>query len=157
MAIKSQKNISWQAPEFRHYQKNYAWYVTFIAVSILIIGYFALDKDFFASICLTIMAGLIIFFAAQTPEEINIELNSRHIRFGNLMYSYQQIQHFWIVNTPHHKTLNLRTTASLNNIVILELEQQDPDEIRDYLLAYIPEHEETDATVPQKIMHHLKF
>jgi hypothetical protein len=157
MSIKNPKIISWQAPEFRHYQKNYAWYVTFVAVSILVIGFFALNQDYFAAVCLAIMALLLLFFAKQSPEKINIEINSRHIRFGNLMFPYQQIQHFWVVNVPGHKTLNLRTTAMLNNIIILELERQDPEEVRDYLLAYVPEHEETDPTVPQKIMHRLKF
>lgn len=157
MSTQNQKTILWQAPEFKHYPKSYAWYVTFWAISILIVGYFFVNKDFFAGICLLILAGLVTFFAKQEPEIILVEISHKHIRFGNLVFPYQQIQHFWIVNNQHHKTLNIRTTALLNNLIILELENQDPDDVRAYLMKFVPEHPETEPTVPQKIMHKLKF
>jgi hypothetical protein len=157
MATQNQNTITWQAHEFKHYEKNYGWYVVMVSVSVLIIGFFAIQRDYFASVCLAIMACLVYFFSKQTPEIVEIELSSKHIRFGRLLFPYQQIKHFWIVNNPRHKTVNLHTTAALNNIIILELEDQDPDEVRDYLLRHVPEHTETDETTVQMVMHRLKF
>ena len=153
----NQTIISWQAPEFRHYEKNHAWYITLAAVSILIIGFFAIERDFFAAVCLAIIAAFIFFFARQKPQIVVIELDHRGVKFGNLMFPYKQIKHFWVVHNERHKTLNLQTTAMLNNLMILELEKQDPETIRRFLLSHLPEHEETEETPVQKIMHRFKF
>ena len=155
--MSNQTIISWQAPEFRHYPKTTGWYVTLVAISILLIGFFAIERDYFAAVCLAIMTGFVLFFARQVPGTVDVELNSKHVRFGNIVFPYQQIKHFWIVNNQNHRTLNLHTTALLNNIIILELEDQDPDLIRNFLLFYLPEHSETEETAAQRIMHRLKF
>jgi hypothetical protein len=157
MAQQNQNSITWEAHEFRHYEKGSGWYFTSGAICLLIIGYFAIQRDFFASVSLAIIAGFMFYFARQVPDMVEIELNSKNIRFGNLVFPYQQIKHFWIVNKEHHKTLNLHTTAVLNSIIILELEGQDPDEVRDFLLRYLPEHQETEETMAQRIMHRFKF
>lgn len=153
----SNHTLSWQAPEFKHYSKNYAWYVTLIAVSILIVGFFAIERDFFAAITIAIMAVLLALFARHKPEVIIVQLSPRGVHFGNLMYPYKTIKHFWIVEDTNHRTVNFQTTALLNNLLILELMEQDAETIRQYLIQHLPEHQETDATVPQKIMHKLKF
>lgn len=153
----NQTIISWQAPEFRHYEKNYAWYITLAAVSVLVVGFFAVERDFFAAVCLAIIAAFIFFFAKQRPQIVIIELNPKGVVFGNLLFPYKQIKHFWIVHNERHKTLNIQTTAMLNNLMILELEEQDPEEIRRFLLNHLPEHEETEETSIQRIMHRFKF
>ena len=39
----SNKNtISWQAPEFKHYEKNAGWYITLISIAVLILGFFVI-------------------------------------------------------------------------------------------------------------------
>jgi uncharacterized membrane protein YobD (UPF0266 family) len=155
--MSNQQPISWQAPEFRHYQKGYAWYVTLAAMSILIVGYFAVNQDYFAAVCLAIMAGFIYFFARQAPQVVVIELNQSGIAFGELFFPYKQIKHFWIVYNNTHRTINLHTTAMLNNMMILELEDQDPETVRQFLLRHVPEHSETEETPVQRIIHRFKF
>ena len=39
----------------------------------------------------------------------------------------------------------------------VELESQDPEQAREYLLQYLPEHSETQETPIQKVMHRFKF
>jgi uncharacterized membrane protein YobD (UPF0266 family) len=142
MDQKNQNTISWQAHEFRHYPKNIGWYVTLVSITILVIAFFVLvQSDIFAAVCIGIISLLVIFFSRQTPELTNIELSNKGITFGNLFYPYKQLQYFWIVN----------------NTVILELENQDPDNIRLHLLNHVIEHTETEETGPQRIMHKFKF
>jgi hypothetical protein len=158
--MKNQKNqapITWQAAEFKHYEKNAGWYVTLIAMAILIVAFFALQGDIFAAVTTGILALIVIFFSRVKPQDVDIELSHRGIKFGTVFYPYKQIKHFWVVHNEHHKTVNFHTTTYVNNILILELGDQTPDEIREYLLQHLPEHEETEATTAQKIMHRLKF
>lgn len=152
------QTISWQAPEFRHYEKNIGWYVALLGTVVLIIGFFVIiENDIFGAISLGIMALLLLYFARQKPLIVEIELNHKGLKFGTLFFPYKQLKDFWVVHNDNHKTLNLRSTTYVNNLLIIELEDQDPDEIRLFLLQYLPEHEQVHETFVQRISHKLKF
>lgn len=154
----SKSSIVWRAHEFRHYEKNTAWYVTFTCIALLFISFFVfVQSDYFAAITIAIISAMVIFFATQKPEEVEMELTEKHVRFGNLHYPYKQIKHFWIVNNHKHKTLNLETVTYVNNLLILELGDRTPEEIREFLLPRLKEHELTQETFSQRIMHWFKF
>ncbi len=153
----NKNNISWQAPEFKHYEKTSGWYVTLTAIGILIIGFFIIQKDIFAAVTMLLLTACIVFFSRQKPEILDIELTSKGINYGSLHFPYKQLKSFWIVNTENHKTLNIITTTYLNNVLIFELEGQDPEEVRAFLIQNLPEHEYTKETSAQKLMHKLKF
>ena len=154
----NQNNISWQASEFKHYQKNLGWYVTLVAITILALAFFVIvEKDIFAAVCLGLISILIILFSLHSPKTVNIELNKQGVKIGDLFHPYKQIKHFWVVNDEHHRTINLQTSALVNNTLILELESQDPEVVRLYLLRFIPEHPQSEPTAAQRIMHRFKF
>jgi len=154
----AQQNITWEAHEFKHYPKTAGWYVTLVAVFILLMAFFIIvESDYFAAVCLAIICALVIVFARQTPKRVEIELNERGIRFGTLVYPYKQLKYFWVVNNERHQTINFHTSAFINNVVILELENQDPETVRSFLLRFLPEHHLTEETTAQRIMHRFKF
>jgi hypothetical protein len=157
MATQNTNKISWQAPEFRHYEKNIGWYVTLLGIAVLVVAFFIIQQDIFAAVTMAILSLLIVLFSRHKPGLINIELSSKGAHLGGLFYPYKQIKHFWIVDNQNHKTVNLETTAYLNNLIILELEEQDPDKVRNFLRQHLPEHENTNETVAQKVMHRFKF
>ena len=158
MPNENQNTLSWEAAEFKHYPKNLGWYVVLIAVALMVMAFFIIiQSDIFAAVSLGILALLIIFFAGQKPQIVEIELNSKGVRFGNITYPYKQLKYFWVVYNERHQTVNFHTSALLNSVLILELENQDPEQAREYLLQYLPEHSETEETSVQKVMHRLKF
>ncbi len=157
MPAKIQK-LTWQAPEFRHFKKNAGWYIALIASAVLIIGFFVItQQDYFAAITIGILTGLVVFFSRQEPQILEIQLTPKGIHYGNIHVPYKQIKHFWVVDGHPHKSVNFETTTYLNRMMVLELEEQDPEEVREFLLAYLPEHEGTEPTITQKIIHWLKF
>jgi len=149
--------IAWQAPEFKHYHKNPAWYITLGAITILVIGYMLIQRDLFGAVSLFLVAVFIVFFSLQRPQEITVGFSKKGIHIGELHLPYKTISHFWVVNNEDHKTLNMETTAYLNRLIIVELEDQDPDLIREFLIQVVPEHPRTGETFAQKLMHRLKF
>ena len=152
------QTFSWKAPEFKHYEKNVGWYTTLVSVCILIVGYFIIQKDYFGALTMFIIGAVLIFFSRQVPNTVDIELTHKHISFGKMLFPYKQLRSFWVVHNQNHKTLNLETTTYLNNLLILELQDQDPEEIRIFLLQYLPEHPTYNKeTFAQKVIHKLKF
>ena len=155
---KNQNSISWQAPEYKHYPKSSGWYITAISITILVVGFFVIiQNDYFAGITLGIIGIFILFFGNQTPEIIDNHLTTKAVHHGYLEIPYKQIKHFWVVYREHHKTLNLETSAFLNKIMIIELGDQDADEVREFLLNHLPEHEITEPHLTQKIAQWIKF
>lgn len=158
MSTKNQNSISWEAWEFKHYHKNLGWYVTVISVSIVVVSFFAfVQNDIFAAVSLGIIALLILAFSKQKPQKVMVELTEKGVHFGNLFYPYKQLKYFWVVSNNNHKTLNFHTSAYINNILIIQLDDQDPEAVTEFLLKLLPEHTETEETLTQKIMHHTKF
>jgi len=158
METSNQNSIGWEAWEFKHYEKDLGWYVTVICIFLLMMAFFVIvESDIFAAVCLGIIAALVIIFSRQTPERVNIELTDRGVKFGSLFYPYKQIKYFWVVHNERHRTINFHTSALVNNTLILELQDQDPEVTRHYLLKYLPEHTATEETGIQKIMHMFKF
>lgn len=148
---------SWTAPEYQHYQKNPAWYITFCAVLILIVGFEIIQGDYFGGICLGILGGLAIYLSTYQPKDIDISISQKGIHLGELFIPHNKIKHFWIVDSPHHKTLNLSTNALMQNMVVVELADQDPEEIREKLAGLITEVEKDQPTLSQKVTKWLRF
>ncbi len=149
--------LSWEAPEFRHYPKNFGWYLTLLIVAGLVIFYQLLQKDLFGAFTVVVLTFFIWAFARQQPKTVTINITDKGLNIDDTHIPYHEIKHFWVVDTENHRTLNLETNAYLNRIVILQLEDQDPDELRDFLLEVLPEHPEPRETLVQRIMHRLKF
>lgn len=157
MAKATHTFFSWEAPEFLHYEKNIGWYLTLIILTGLLVGYEVFQKDYFGAISLAILAFFIVAFSHQKPRTITVELSNVGINVSNHHIPYKHINRFWVVQTDHHKTLNLETSAYIHQTMIIQLANQDAEEIREFLMKIIPEHENPGPTLIQQVMHRLKF
>jgi hypothetical protein len=149
--------LSWEAAEFRHYPKNFAWYITMGIIVLLIVAFELLQKDFFGAISLAVIAIFIIVFAMHRPAQIKISLSSEGVHIERSFVPYAQMKYFWIVDNEDHKTLNIETTAYINRTILVELGDQNSDEVREVMLQEVPEHSSTEETFVQRLIHRLKF
>ena len=149
--------FSWQAPELRHYPKNPAWYITLAIIIALLVIYQIFQNDYFGAVSLIVIAVIIVVFARQTPKLVEMEISDLGIHINNDLIPYTRIRHFWILDEGTHKTLNFETTAYLNHILTIELEDTDADELYEFLVDILPEHEAPSPTLAQKISHRFRF
>ena len=100
----------------------------------------------------------IILFSGQSARTITYKVTKTGITSGNSVYGYKTIKKFWILyNPPAIKTLNLETTAYLNNIVSMELGRQDPVELKLYLSQYLPEDLDREESLSDILARNLKI
>jgi hypothetical protein len=157
MSEQKQK-ISWQAAEFKYFEKNTGWYVTATCVAALIIAYFIIfQQDWFAAVTVVIITGIMIYFSTHRPETVLHELNDKGIAIGNFQFPYKQLKYFWVVNDNKHKTVNFETNTLIKREILLELEDQDPEEVEQFLKKYLPEHTHNEPTLAQRASHFFKF
>ena len=148
---------SWEAREYPSYKKNAAWYITFGAVLVLVIAFQVVQEDFFGAICLGILGIIAAFLASVPPKNIVVVITPKGIHMQDLFIPFSKMRHFWIVDTLNHKTLNIETRAFLQKVLVLELQDQDPEKIREILKEILPELDESEPTLSQKFMHWFKF
>jgi uncharacterized membrane protein YobD (UPF0266 family) len=149
--------IEWEAPEFRHYPKNVAWFLIFGIVVAVIIIYQIFQKDWFGAISILIIAFFFAAFALHKPKIVNIRISTEGLHINDTFIPYNQIKQFWVVNNDNHRTLNIETTAYLNHLLAIELHEQDADEVQEILQELLPENEESDETFVQRIAHRFRF
>ncbi len=149
--------LKWQAAEFRHYPKNIAWYITALLVIGLLVVYQIIKQDWFGAISISILAAFIVIYGRHIPGTMEVQISDKGVHLGDSVIPYTHIKHFWIVHNDKHQVLNIETTAYINHLIGIELEEQDPDEVKNILQKMIPEHTETQETLAQRIAHRFKF
>ena len=150
--------ISWSAPEFVHYPKSKTWFGVFAVMGLALVGYFLTQKDFLTSSMFLLLFLMLMFVARAKPRQIEVTLSGRGIKLNETIVPYQQIKSFWLVYEPDQvKTLNFETTAYLNRFLTVQLADQDPVAVREYLLDFLPEDLDREERVIDRISRTLKF
>ena len=151
-------NISWQALEFEHHEKNGKWFLWLLIFGLALLGYAAWQKDFFMFLTFFLLILAIYLYARKKPKTVMIELAGRGIKLDADLYPYSTLKAFWIIyEPPQVKIVGLETTHSLNRELILQLDDMDPNTVREFLLQYLPEDLEREENYSDKLMRKLRF
>ena len=153
----SKLNLRWEALEFQVHQRNWLWYVGYLVVGGVLVGYAIYTRSILTVATFVVISIVAFVFAHQNPKTVTHELSQTGIRVGNSFYPYRNIRKFWIVYTRENKTLNLETTAYLNSQVSLQLGTEDPLPIREYLKAYISEDLDQEETLIDILARKIRF
>lgn len=155
--MKKTNQISWEAPEFPYYQKGTAWYLTVILISLAILAYAFWKKDYLMFATLLILSAVIVALAQKKPKTFTITLSGQGIHLNRDLYPYKNLKYFWITyQPPEIKTLNFETTSYFNRDLAVQLGDEDPNAIREFLLQYLPEDSEKEESFAERLQRNLK-
>jgi hypothetical protein len=148
--------ISWDAPEYHHFERTNDWYWTLgiIAISAAILCII------FGSILFAIfilLAGLAVgLYAGREPSLVHYELHPKGIVADRVFYTYKSIESFWI--DEHHALprILLKSRKMFMPYITINFAHIPPEEIKEYLIEYLPEveHEESWA---HRLLEHVGF
>jgi hypothetical protein len=159
-AFPSQKAdiISWEAHEYPYQNKSPLWYLIFSIISTLLLVFALFTKSIITVITFSLIIILVYVFAKRKPNRITYQLAPNGILAGNMLFPYKNIKAFWVFyNPPHNKTLNLETTALINNHVVIQLGDQEPVAVKLFLRKYIFEDTDKEEGVTDVIARKLKL
>jgi hypothetical protein len=89
---------------------------------------------------------------------VEISLDDKGVNIGNITIPYKQMSGFWITTTDDAgSSINIETLGFLNRLITVELERQDPEEIRQFLAQFVPEHTAIKPTIAQRVTHWIRF
>lgn len=150
--------ITWQAPEYVHYPKSAVWFATLSLIGAGLIVFFLFKKDFLTAALFFLLTLTVFFFSRKKPGIVTVKLASTGLTYNEARLPWQKIQSFWIVyEPPEIKTLNFKTSAYLNRLITIQLDDADPAAIHEFLLQYLPEDENQEEQFADKIARKLKF
>jgi len=148
---KTKKNldqIEWTAPEFEHYQKSKSW---FLVLGLITIGLF-IWALWTKNVLFALLIGLSYFslsvYALKKPRDVSLAIDPRGVRINKTIYDFDSIRSFWIFyEPPYTRELSLRSRKTFMPYIKIPLGEQNPVEVRDFLIKYIPEKKHVESLV----------
>lgn len=139
--------ISWIAPEHTKHERGRLWKVLIPAMLLAAIILGVLHNAWTFSLAIVVFATVYYALHREHPKDVDIIVSDIGIKVGERRYPYSRIKAFWIIyDPPYIKTLNLHVNGEFAVHIPVQLGDQNPAEIREFLLEKIPEREgETES------------
>ena len=132
--------FEWKAPEFISHQKGSRWFLISSVIILLLVIYALYTQSATMAIVFIVFAGVYYLTHNQQPKIIDVQIKELGISVDKKFYPYNFINSFWInYDPPYVRTLNLRLSDKSFTKVTIQLDSQDPVEVRKTLAKEIPE------------------
>jgi hypothetical protein len=134
------KTFEWKAPEFSQTPKEKSWFII-PAIITIVLGIFALFTENFIFLILIIIAFVVFYiYAKKEPRIIRFKINIKGIEVDKKLYEFNELKSFWLFyNPPEQKELSIRSKKSFIPYIKIPLTDEDPNEIRKFLLNFLSE------------------
>lgn len=138
--------IAWTAPDKHHELISHTLrkWVIVILVAMAILAFFW-QKSILTAITFFVLALVTSMHFWREAQDQQYEIHPHGVAIDGRFYHYHDLDSFWIHFHPQgYHELSLCTGRLLNHYIKVPLGDRDPFEIRDALMAYLPEerHEE---------------
>lgn len=141
------KEFEWEAPEFEKIEKNKSWFI-FPAVIVIMLGIIALATDNILFLILILLGFLTFYiYAKKEPRIIRFKIDEKGIEVDNRLYVFDSIRSFWIFYEDREKEISFRSRKTFFPYIRIPLADQNPSEIRKYLLRFLPEKRHKESLV----------
>jgi len=127
------KEFEWKALEFEKTEKTKSWFII-PGIITIIIGIFALF--------------IFYIYANKDPLTIKFRINEKGIKIGKKFFDFDELKSFWVFySPPEEKELSIRSKKMFIPYIKIPLGNQNPNEIRKYLLKFLPEKRHKESVV----------
>ncbi len=151
------EKISWKALEYEEKERSNDWFwaVGIIALSIAVGS--IIYKNYLFAIFIVLAAVTLVMYHFRKPKEYEIEISKKGIKIGNEFHPYKELKSFWIDTADeNHKKLILNSSKVFMPIIVLPMQNDLENDLRQTLPTYLKE-EETTEPISHKIMEYLGF
>ncbi len=134
-----QVHFSWKFIEFPNYERTRRWYTIWVAVIALILLFSLLTANFLFALII-LMAAMTFSLFHRTKGEVDFKITEDGILVNDRFFEYKDLKNFFIIyEPPHIKTLYFEPKSLLNPRIPVNLEDQNPVQVRDVLKQYLEE------------------
>lgn len=134
--------ITWEAPEYVVHERGLLWKIIMITLVVVTAALSLYYDSWTFALVITIFALVYTLVHLKHPRNVQVKLSEIGIKVGFRKYSYSKIKAFWLIyEPPFVQTLNLKVQGDFVGEITIQLSDQDPSAVREYLISRIPEME----------------
>ena len=142
------QTFEWRAPEFDKIEKNKSWFIIPGIIAIAL-GIIALLIDNILLLVLVLLGFFNFYiYAKKEPKIIKFKICEKGVEIDEKLYDFDSLRSFWIFyNPPTEKEISLRSKKTFFPYLKIQLGEQNPNEIRKYLLKFLPEKRHKESLI----------
>ena len=133
--------ISWTAPAHFYVEKRPDWYWAVGIITLAIAAVCGIFGQIITGIFVVVAAVALVLHASRPPKRIHCEINDRGIIIDKTLYPFLTLDSFWIPHDEVPHKLLLKSNKLIMPLIVIYIDDVDPEEIREILLKYIAETE----------------
>ncbi len=134
--------ISWTAPEHIRHKRGKLWKVIIAGLLIAAMVLGVTHQAWTFALAIAVFAIVAYIVNREHPKDVKISISDIGIKVGKRKYPFTRIKSFWLIyEPPYIKTLNVNVDGELAVNIAIQLIDQDPSRVREFLIERIPEKE----------------
>ncbi len=151
--------LSWEFNEYERPERSKKWYLIGGLAAIALLMYAIIARNYIFGVIIILVALIYFLYDIHEPPKVRFAITPAGVRVGRRFIRHKDIAHFWIVYKPGHvQALYLRPAGWTMPQLSIPLEGQDPLQVRELLLQYVPENlNEEDEPVSDALGRMLKL
>ncbi|PIR03851.1 MAG: hypothetical protein COV59_04255 [Candidatus Magasanikbacteria bacterium CG11_big_fil_rev_8_21_14_0_20_39_34] len=150
----------WDVEEYTQHQRGKWWYIMVFLFSLLFIFYGLKTQNFLFALIVVLTAIIVFLQTKQIAPKYQFAITDSGIVVGNKIYSYNELDEFFIVyQPPEVKILFVETKDLYRPKIRIPIDSEvDPMDVRHALRAFLPENlEREDEPLSDKLVRRWKL
>jgi len=142
--------IEWTAPEFTKYKRGKKWFILPGLIALVVIIIAILLKNFLLVVIAVLAFFTIYIYATKEPKKIKFSISGKGVQVDKHIYRFEDLESFWIFyEPPKIKELSIRSKKKFIPYIKIPLNKQNPAEIRELLLKFLPEKKHSESIIDE--------
>ncbi|MEI8067933.1 MAG: hypothetical protein WCG91_03240 [Candidatus Shapirobacteria bacterium] len=130
--------FEWEAAERSFKTRDRDFWITAIAILVLVGIILFFVKEFFLIIALISILFLYYVLSTVPPSNIKNKITNRAVYFGELRYDWTLLSRFWFKDSLNSELLQFETNLRFPRQVSIVINKEDKEKIKDIVVKKIP-------------------
>ena len=130
--------IEWVAAERAFQKREKDFWITAIAILVLVAVIFIFIKEFFLVIALGSLLFLFYVLSTVPPEKIKYRITNRGVYFGETHYYWDVLEKFWFAPSLSTEMIHFGTILRFPTAVSLVINPEDKEKLKEIVVKKIP-------------------
>lgn len=151
-------SISWTAPEHIKHNRGKLWKVIVAALLIAAIVTGVAHQAWTFSLAIVAFAVAYYLINKEPTKNVEVSISDIGIKVGKRKYPFTRIKSFWLIyEPPYTKALYVKVDGEWVVDIQIQLNKQDPSEVREFLIEKVPEREGHNQSLTELFARILKI
>lgn len=128
----------WTAPERAFQRREKDFWITAVAILVLVAVIFIFIKEFFLIIALGSLMFMFYVLSTVPPANVLYRITNRGIYFGEIVYYWDVLEKFWFKKSLSTEMVHFGTTLKFPHLVSLVIIPKDETKLKEIIIKKIP-------------------